>query len=180
MKTKIVFQLVVIVALVVLGTGCATQSFVDKCHERTVDLFSPSAVFLSTNTYNFALEGTYSNRPPTTYMATPSLHGYVIISGKELAAHHFGTNGNLSLNEIQKFPAELTRNLKTRHKLPSDFEKIVSLPTNNIGFEVNERYPPKWVYVFIPMPVVFDIATSPIQIPWYLLIGWAMANSHGC
>jgi hypothetical protein len=174
MKTKIVFHLALVVALATFATGCCTAMLVGDSKEKTTDTFNPSAVYQSTNGDGFALQGIRHNNPDNN---KPPLQTYLIISQASLASQHLQTNSNLSLNDVKKLSADLAKHPDVQKTLPASYVKVADLPKNDIGLDVKEHHPKRVELIFIPFSVAVDVATSPIQIPFFLLLAGGM--SHG-
>jgi hypothetical protein len=158
MKRKFAFHFAITVLLAIFATGCCTQSLIDKTHKETHDVFYPTAIFQSTNGNSFALEGSFHK--------------------KQLSTNYY-TNGDLWLTEIKKLPSYSATNSILENNLV-DYKKLADLPDNKVGLETKRHHPNMGLLVFTPVTVAVDVATSPFQLLGMLLIGWAMANSHGC
>ena len=193
--------------LAVSATGCATSSLLDKYHETTSDTFTPFTVYSTTNYNNFAFEGNlaYANGNPSlrTFMMFPqgsstNFQGEIISRTKIGIDANYGEGGlKMQLyRTLQHLPASVSTNMIQTNSLPPYYYKFSDIYPNmdrpaetvdgtdrysdKIKFGIKEYHSSRGVIVFIPFTVVIDVATSPIQIPYYLLISWAMANSHGC
>jgi hypothetical protein len=177
MKTKIILYLFAIVGLAFFATGCCTSQLLNTSRQKPVDYFRPTAVYQTTNRDSFALEGFRANGYVAAEMREPP-HKFVILSQECLKSAHFETNENLSLEEIYKLPSSQTHQLKIINKLPANYVKINELPYSTWQIELNEQPPQKAVLVFIPFTVAIDVATAPIQIPFYLFIGLMMSGGH--
>ena len=152
-------------ALLALTGGCCTQSVVFNSNFPEIQLFHPSAVYQLTNDDRFALEGIFSNRPPTTYINTTQLHGYLLLPQTNLNAQCFVTNGNHSLAVIKGLPPETTHRLKPKDKLPSSYAKIYDLPQNNIGLEINQTHPHRGGLILLPFAFAIDVVAFPVELP---------------
>lgn len=164
MNAKIVFRCLVIITLIMLMPGCFTRSALKNYQSRTADTFNPSAVYQAPNHDGFVLEGIRHNNPE---YSQPSLHAFVLIPKERLASVHLQTNQDLSLEQIRRLPPDLTTRLKSKKQLPSNYEKIASLPPNDINFELKVHHPGRAVFMVLPFTVVFDVATSPFQILFF-------------
>ena len=154
-----------IVALIALSGGCCTQAVLDTSKSQHTYLFNPSAVYQLTNEDRVAIEGAYSNPPPTTYLGTPRLHGYLILSTTDMTSKCFWTNGIESLTDIKKVPKQVTLSLKPRNTLPSSYEKTADLPPNDIAIEIDQTHPNRAGLIFMPFAIAIDIALLPIELP---------------
>ena len=183
MKTKIAIHCASIVALATLMMGCCTQSLLQRTKEVTLNSFSPSAAYQTTNGTDLGLEGI--SREHFNYQAEyfwhtqPGVHTYLIIPGESLAFQHQQTDGNFFLGEIKKLPHGLTKSLKPKNKLPSDYKKVADLPKNEIYLDVETTRPSTaasttTAILFMPFTIAFDIVTFPIQLPFLL----AMKSGH--
>lgn len=167
MKLKFVF--LTAMALALFATGCCTTSLMVTYHKRNVDYFNPSAVYQATNA-NFVLEGVYSNEPVHASDVTERFHGYIAIPQEVLSAQNFEATSNLSLDQIGDFQSQLTRPLKTEKTLSPDHQKVADLPENDIGLQVNARYPNRAIILLIPFSIAADIVTFPIQLPVFIIL----------
>lgn len=171
MKPKSVFNLILVVAVVQFLTGCiCTHAILEKSNERSVDTLNASAVYRQTTNHVFALEGTRTNHDKT------SVHAFLMIPQYLLAYAQLQTNKNLSLEEIRKleikksenFPA---RNLESKSRLSSDFEKIAELPRNDVNIEVKEHHPKAFLFILLPGAFAADVVTLPFQC-FYAFTHW--------
>lgn len=177
MKIKITVHLTVFLALTAFSTGCFTTQVITASQQKPVDHFRPTAVYQTTNHESFALEGFRANDYIAAEMREPH-HQFIILPPECLKSAHLETNENLSLDDILKLPPTLTHRLKLINKLPLGYVKIADLPYTTTDIELNEQPPQKGRLGAIPFTVALDVATSPIQIPFYLLVGLAMENGH--
>jgi hypothetical protein len=171
MKIRMVIHLVAAIALVWLASGCCTYLLVSSTHYTTHDTFNPSSLLQTTNHADFALQGTkYKNS--TEHEQADASPAFVIMPKKELVPENLRTNDTLSLEDLQILPTDYTKGLKTKSQLPAKYTEIASFPTNNVSVVVKEYHPRRYRYVFVPVTVVADIVTSPIQLICVGILWW--------
>jgi hypothetical protein len=163
MKIKIFFLLAIVAALALGGSGCCTYLLVDSTRYTTRDTFNPSAMYQTTNHDSFALEGARFN-DATEHGLSNSNHVFVLMPKARLLPPNLRTNDTLSLGDIQTLPEDYTKRLKTKTRLPDNYERIAGLPANHAGLVLQEHHPRRVRYVFTPFTVAADVATAPIQV----------------
>jgi hypothetical protein len=183
MNTKIALHLTFIVANFTLMTGCCTQSLIDGTKQVTLNAFSPSAVYQSTNGDGIGLEGIcrkhFDYQPAYFWHDQPGFHAYLIIPRESLVLQQSQTDRSLSLEEIKRLPPDFTRNLKPKNKLPPIYKKVADLPKNDIYLDIAPTRPSKTastvtVILIAPFTFAVDVVTFPIQLPFFL----ALRNGH--
>lgn len=172
--------------LIVLITGCCTSSLVEHSNRKTVDTFSPVAVYQSANGDGFALEGSmqkgYADDPILRNTGSNHelpLHSYLIVNQDFSMSEHFGTNGNHALAQIKRYSPDIARHSKLERRLPLNFEKIAELPKNQLSIGIRERHRERALLVFLPFTVATDAAALPLQ-GFALLVMVAYVHGMRC
>jgi hypothetical protein len=173
MKTKIIFQFILLALLAAGGSGCCTYLLVDSTHYTTRDIFRPSAVYETTNLDSIALEGTRYN-DATEHGLSNSNHVFVILPEGTLPPPNLQSNVTLSAGDVRTLPPDYVQGLKIKTQLPANFEKKATLPPNNTSLLVKEHHPRRIRYVFVPFTLAADVATAPIQLVCLGVIWWEM------
>ena len=163
MKLKLILGCSVsLILLATLSTGCCTYVTAYHSGHKTQDTFNLSAVYQSTNSNSFALEGMrdnyyrHTNKPP--FLA------YLMIPRNHLISIQLQTNQNISLETLGKNPAAFKTGLKSKTALPSDYIKIADLPKNDLNLEVKSHHPYRMLIILLPLTVAADIVLLPIEL----------------
>lgn len=163
MKLKILFLLALLALLAGGTTGCCTYLLVSSTHYKTQDTFNPSAIYETTNRDTIALEGTRFQNATDHQQANPG-HVFVLLPPGELPPAILQAGATSSTGDMRTLPPDYLKKLKIKTQLPSGYEKISEIPTNNITIIVAEHHPRRVRYVFAPFTLVADAATSPVQL----------------
>ncbi len=171
MKIRIAVHFVAAIALAWLASGCCTYVLVSSTHYTTHDTFNPSSLYQTTNREDFALQGMrYKNS--TEREQSDASAAVVIMPKKNLIPENLQTNDTLSLEDLKTLPTDYTKTLKIKTQLPAKYEEIASFPTNDVSIVLKEHHPRRYRYVFVPVTVVADIVTSPIQLICVGILWW--------
>src|SRR5215469_10580097 len=171
MNLRMVVQMVIAVMLCTFGSGCCTYMLVDATKYTTRDTFNPSAVYQTTNRHCYALEGTRYNNATEQGLSNSNL-AFVIMPKAKMVPENLRTNDTLSINDIHELSTNYTIGLKTKIKLPANYEKIADLSTNDTYITLKEHHPKRIYYVFVTATVAADIVTFPfIQLPVIIIFG---------
>ena len=171
MKIRMVVHCIAAIVLIWLASGCCTYFLVSSTHYTTHDTFNPSSLYQATNREDFALNGTRFKNSTEHEQANASA-AFVIMPREKLVPENLRTNDTLSLEDLQILPTDYTKGLKTKTTLPAKYIQIASFPTNDVSIVVKEHHPRRYRYVFVPVTVVADIVTSPIQLICVGILWW--------
>lgn len=170
-KIRMAVHFVAAITLAWLASGCCTYLLLDSTHYKTRDTFNPSALYQATNHADFALGGTRFKNS-TEHGQTNASTAFVIMPKKELVPENLRMNDMLSLEDLQILPPDYTKGLKTKTQLPAKYTEMTTYPTNNVSIVLKEHHPRRYRYVFVPVAVMADVVTFPIQIICVGILWW--------
>ena len=159
MKASQVFRVFVIATLLPLLSGCFTAITSHEAIGSKSDWFSPTALYKSKSSGNFAVGGLLVKAGDQNGVPV-----FLVVPQKVLVAAHLETKGDVSMSDIGSLPPQVRQKLYLRKKLNSDYEKIADVQ-NQGGMDVNQR---KTVNIktvgILPFVFVVDAVTFPLQI----------------
>ncbi len=159
MKASQVFRVFVIATLLPLLSGCFTAITSHEAIGSKSDWFSPTALYKSKTSGNFAVEGLLVKAGDQNGVSV-----YLVVPQKVLVAAHLHTKGDVTLDAIRSLSPQVRQEMYLREKLSPDYEKVADVQ-NQAGLDVNQRTTINIKAVgLLPFAFVFDAVTFPLQI----------------
>jgi hypothetical protein len=192
---------VLLLGLVLSGSGCCTASLNQSAHEVTRVRFAPSAVYRDMHGDNFAIQGRLiktelerasgasrsetadvrhgatalvggaDRRPDSRYLIIP--HG--LLAREDLWTGLSATNGGPWLDQIRAACPKVVAKARVRDSLPRDYEKVADLPTGTHYLEL-DCGPHTGRMALVPLAVIGDIALIPVYFIGAAI--WVISGAH--
>lgn len=148
-----------IATLLPLLSGCFTAITSHEAIGSKSDWFSPTALYKSKTSGNFAVEGLLVKAGDQNGVSV-----YLVVPQKVLVAAHLQTKGDVTLDAIRSLSPQVRQEMYLREKLSPDYEKVADVQ-NQAGLDVNQRTTINIKAVgLLPFAFVFDAVTFPLQI----------------
>jgi hypothetical protein len=178
--------------LAISASGCFSSRLVDKTRLTTRSTFEPTVLYQATNNENLAMAGfIHTNVQPgdgwsANYRREDNVLQYLVFPGAKTLAglpdQKAERGAYFWLDNNNKRLSQFTTTSNFYLTLPSGYEKVTDLsqwsPTLHI--QGSERQSNSGKKALLPLTVVADVVTLPIQIIGYVIVmaGYAVTGGH--